>query len=136
MSEALGVGFKAALVGEALANYGTYFISADMPRPMWDATFSSPEEMRRHKAAELRLIERRIADTANGDDTVEALIRKLSQVPTIDQLKFLSSKADIAPNRWSPGGSVGAAAARLVDAAVQMKKQQALLHAVQLLGES
>jgi hypothetical protein len=110
---------------------GTYLIAADIADPMWNATFANPEEMRREKSAQLRLIEQRVQDAVQGIDIAEALVRKLSGVMNATDLQRLSVQAGIEWRQWWQGGSIGEEAARLVDAAISRGKQQALLHAVQ-----
>jgi hypothetical protein len=113
---------------------GRYLVSADISEPMWDAVFSSPEDMRYRKEAQLRLIEARVRDAANGQKVVEALIKELSRLKSVVDLKRLSVDAGIDPNRWSEGGLIAEESARLVDKAVQSEKQQALLQVVLLEG--
>lgn len=111
---------------------GRYLTAADIANPMWDAVFSDPEDMRARKAAELRLIERRVAEAAKGQDVVAALLRKLCTVGDIADLKRLSEKAGIRWRRWSRGGSIAEESTRLVQAAVEDEMEQPLLYAVQL----
>jgi hypothetical protein len=111
--------------------HGTYLTAADIAEPMWDAMFADPADMRVRKAAQLRLIERRLADAAKDQDVVAALLRRLSAVARTDDLKRLSEKAGIPWRRWSQGGSIAEEAGRLVGAAVEDEKEQALLYAVQ-----
>lgn len=110
---------------------GTYLTAADISEPMWEPTFSSPEEMRRDKHAQLRLIQRRIEDVLRGTDVTEALVKRLSLFPDATDLKRLSAKAGIQPQRWWQGGTLADEAARLVEAAYSSGKHQALLHAIQ-----
>ena len=109
---------------------GAYLLAADVANPMWDATFSSPAEMRLRKTAELRLIETRIDDSMKGHNTTESLIRQLSKAQAED-LKRISVDSGLAPNKWIAGGRVADEAIRLVDAAIQFNKLPALLFAAQ-----
>jgi hypothetical protein len=111
---------------------GSYLVAADISCPMWDAVFANPEDMRMRKASQLRLLEARIRATANGDDVVDALVRKLSQVDGVDVLVRLSTDAGIEPRRWLAGGLIAEEAARLVDAAIRADKQLTLLQLVLL----
>lgn len=111
---------------------GEYLMAADIPTPMWKATFDDPAEMRQHKAAQLRVIEARVLEAASGEDIVEALIRKLSNVTSPGDLRRLSEAAGIKWRSWSEGGRLVDEAERLVDAAIESKKQQALLQVVQM----
>ncbi|CAA2105435.1 hypothetical protein MBUL_03191 [Methylobacterium bullatum] len=110
---------------------GSYLTSADIANPMWDALFANPEDMRFRKAAQLRLIERRVAEAARGEDVVDALLRMLSNVQEATVLKRLSEKSGIPWRRWSQGGSIAEEAGRLVDRAIETERQQALLYAAQ-----
>ena len=109
---------------------GTYLLSADMPEPMWEATFSDPEEMRVRKDVQLRLIKQRVDETVNGEDVAEALIKKLSALDGVDDLRRLSADAEVDWRRWSEGGLLAAEAARLVDSAIRLGKQHSLLQIV------
>ena len=89
--------------------------------------------MRASRGAQLRLIAKRAEEAVNGENCIDALLHKLSNVETHSDLRRLSEKAGIPFRRWSASGiGIGEAAARLVDAAVQLDKQQALLHAVMM----
>lgn len=112
--------------------HGIYLTAADIAEPMWDATFTDPAEMRVRKAAQLRLIERRLADAAKDQDVVAALLRRLSAVGSTTDLRRLSEKSGIPWRRWSQPGLITEEAQRLVDAAIEDKKEQALLYALQL----
>jgi hypothetical protein len=111
---------------------GRYLLAADMADHLWEPIFASPAEMRLNKAAELKLIEARVAESARGEEIIEALIRSLARFPGIDDLKRLSQDAGIPWQRWSKGGRIGDEAARLVAEAVGLGKQQALLQVVML----
>jgi hypothetical protein len=112
---------------------GSYLLAADMTDHLWEATFESPEEMRQQKAAQLKLIEARVAEATRGDRVIEALIRRLAQFSTVNDLRLLSKDAGIDWQRWSEGGGlIGDEAARLVAEAIRLKKQQALLQVVML----
>jgi hypothetical protein len=111
---------------------GHYLLAADISDPLWEATFTSPAEMRLNKAVELRLIEARVAERARGEDVTEALIRNLGRFAGTDDLKRLSQDADIPWRRWSKGGRIADEAARLVAEAVELGKQQKLLQFVML----
>ncbi len=109
---------------------GIYLTGADLVDPMWPATFASPEDMRRGEAAALNVIESRIDDEMQGQDTIEALLELLSSKDRNDLIR-LSTGVELPPNRWSEGGSVGDEAIRLVDGAQRAGKIAALLYAVQ-----
>jgi hypothetical protein len=112
---------------------GIYLTTSDIADPMWNATFADPAEMRASKGPQLRLIEKRAKEAVNGQKSIDALLRSLSSLDTRTDLLRLSEKAGIPSRRWSTSGiSLGDEAARLVDAAVQSNKQQALLHAIML----
>jgi hypothetical protein len=112
--------------------HGIYLTAADIAEPMWEAMFSDPADMRVRKAAQLRLIERRVAEAAKGQDVVAALLRRLSAVGSTSDLKRLSEKSGIPWRRWSQSGLIAEEAQRLVDAAIGEEKELALLYAVQL----
>ena len=110
---------------------GSYLLAADVAEPMWDAVFASPAEMRASRTPQLRLIERRAEEAMNGQSFIEALLRNLSSVGEHADLARLSTRAGIPPQRWKAAGiSLAEQAARLVDVAVESKRQQALLQAV------
>ena len=64
--------------GQAAINPRNVWHTADIAEPLWDAMFADPADMRVRKAAQLRLIERRLADAAKDQDVVAALLRRLS----------------------------------------------------------
>lgn len=111
---------------------GEYLTAADISSPMWNAVFANPEEMRTRKTAQLRLIESRVREAANDESILDALLRKLSGLPDVADLRRLSSSAGIEWRVWSAGGSLADEADRLVDAASRSGKQLPLLQAVQL----
>lgn len=112
---------------------GTYLLSADIAQPIWDATYGSPAEMRASKGPELRLLEERVKELMNGQDCIDSLQRLLSGVETHANLSRLSERAGIPAQRWLAIGIRHAdQVVRLIDAAVQADKQQALLYAVKL----
>ena len=51
-----------------MGRQGKYLLGCDDAEPLWDALFNSPEELRRARPAQLRLIEARIYDAINGQD--------------------------------------------------------------------
>src|SRR5204863_8585593 len=105
---------------------------ADIGQPMWDAVFSDPEDMRTRNPEQLRVIEQRVQDTIAGTDVTVALIRKLSNLPRVNDLLRLSFNAGINSNTWFAEGRLADEAERLVAAAIQSGRQQALLQAVQM----
>jgi len=115
---------------------GQYLLASDTYEPMWDALFNSPEEMRRAKSAQLRLIEARIHDALSGEDVIQALAKAVSSLPgvTVTDLRRLSQDAGVDPRRWLEGGSLAGEISRLVNEAVQSGKQHALLQAVLIEG--
>ncbi len=111
---------------------GRYLVAADVANPMWDAEFSSPLEMRTEKAHQLKLIESRATEAAEGRDDTEALIRLLSKVSDVGDLKRLSKAAGIPWRRWFQNGTIADEASRLVEQAVGGDKRFRLAQAAQL----
>ncbi|HWJ41114.1 MAG TPA: hypothetical protein VNT29_08265 [Candidatus Limnocylindrales bacterium] len=109
---------------------GSYLLAADMSDPLWSAEFASPEEMRARKAPQLRLIEKRVQEATCGVTVTEGLLKELSKLPDIGDLRRLSEDADIPSRRWSEGGRLADEAARLVDEAIRSNKMQALIQVV------
>lgn len=113
---------------------GTYLLGSDSYEPMWEASFNSPEEMRRAKAAQLRLIDARVKEALNNEDVIEELAEALVRLPglTNTDLQRISLDADIDPRRWSAGGTLAEEISRLVDEAVRGEKQHALIQVVSM----
>lgn len=106
---------------------GRYLLSADIADPLWEATFTSPAEIRLNRQAEMAVIEARVNEAVRGEGVIEALIRALAQLSDIADLKRVSGDAEIPVARWFEVGPVAVNAARLVAEAVRTGRQQALL---------
>lgn len=111
---------------------GIYLTASDIAMPMWDAVFLSPKDMRENKAYELGLIEARLKDALKGEAVVEALLQKLASLPTVDDLRRISSNAGLGWRRWSQGGRLVDEVARLVAKAIETERHYALFQAVQM----
>jgi hypothetical protein len=111
---------------------GVYLLASDVSDPLWEAVFASPREMRLGGPEQLRIIEARVREAATGTQVVETLIRRLSQLDHQVDLKRLSFNVGLDSHRWSRGGRLADEVARLVAAAIESGKQDALLHAATL----
>jgi hypothetical protein len=99
---------------------GRYLIGADTTSPLWDALYTSPQDLRRaDPAAEshLALLERRVRERLFGADTTTEMLRVICSMPDLDTLRRFSTELGVAPAAWSSGGSLADAAARFLDKA-------------------
>jgi hypothetical protein len=101
---------------------GKYLLSSDISDPLWDAVFQSPEELRRAKQPQLKLIEERVSEALRNQNFIEALLRVLSLVADHNDLRRWSEDAGVDWRRWSRGGTIAEESAYLVAEAVEANK--------------
>jgi len=115
---------------KAEGRHGTYLTAGDIAEPMWEATFPSPEDLRKAEPLALRLIEARLHDVICGEESVEAAIRQLSRFEPSD-LRRIAVAAELNANRIDLKGPSAKLALRIVEASLQRDRLPALLRIIQ-----
>lgn len=115
---------------KADGRHGEYLTAGDVAEPMWEAIFSSPEDLRKAEPAALKVIEARLNDVMCGEKTVEAAIRQLSQFQPLD-LRRIAVAAELTANRINLEGASARLALRIVETALTGDRLPALLRIIQ-----
>lgn len=115
---------------KAQGRQGRYLTAGDVAEPMWEATFPSPEDLRKAEPVALRLIEARLNDVMCGEEAVEAAIRQLSQFQPSDLRKFAVA-AELNASRIDLEGPSARLALRIVEAALERGRLPGLLRIIQ-----
>jgi hypothetical protein len=115
-----------------MGRQGRYLLGCDVAEPLWEAWFNSPEELRRARPSELRLINARINDAVSGKEVLHALMDAIAGLPDVrpDDLRRFAVDAGINYQLMAGQGTLADESNRLVDAAVQSDRLAALLQIV------
>jgi len=115
---------------------GRYLIEPFVNNPLLNnVIYQSPKELRASSPtanAHLELLVNRIRNESFDDQTLDLLKISIDNHSTIDQLKRLSDKIGINPNRWFRNGVIVDESAALLDYCLQRNKIEELIDALSI----
>lgn len=110
----------------AQERFGRYLLAADMVSGLWEAVYETPDRLRSVDAAgdsQLALLEARVNERMNHDDTIDRFLRVLGVVcHSLGDLEIISSDIGIEPGAWSRGGTLYEGANQFMDVVLQRGK--------------
>jgi hypothetical protein len=116
-----------------LKRQGEYLFNGDMVKPLWDATYNSPSDLRNEVGAQskLNLLEARVREQMLGKHDLDELLNRMGASLSEEDLRVVSDEIGIPSAVWFAGGAtVADLCSALLDAARQRNRLEALIQSL------